>query len=151
VAVVLVAAAVTVRWAVHRMPPGGKPALPDVLLAFVPIVVALLALASLIRKRWVAYVGDAGAAVLSSRGGRSDVRGPWFRFADVSDVQVQAQPRDKGWIEWKLRVVGGDGADLLRLRGNAKRLGNKIVPSTVYAIASAIHEAWKQRSTPPAS
>ena len=148
-AATVLAAAVAVPWAVHRLPPGGKPGLVDVALTIGPMAVAILALASLIRRRWVAYVGDAGAAVLSTRGGRTDVGGPWFRFADVGDVQIDATPRDNGWVEWKLHVVAPDGKPLLDLKGNAQRVGKTVLSNTVYAVAAAIHETWKQR-TPPA-
>ena len=144
-ACVLVAGVVIAGTAKHT-PSGTKPDAAHVIGVVAPLVVAAWALAFAVRRRWVAYVSDTGAAVYSTRGTRHDVTGQAVRFKDVADVQVVVTGRRKQWVDWRATFTGPDGSVLMTFRGNVRRVGGKPLFNTAHAFAVASHNAWERQA-----
>lgn len=140
----VVLAGLAIAWMKAHAVPGEKPDLVHLAAVMVPLCVAVLALATAFKKKWVGYVGDRGAAVYSTRGTRDAVGGQAVRFADVADVQIARTGQQKNWIDWTATFVGPDGATRMKLRGNARMANGRPAFNPIYAIAAAAHKAWEQ-------
>jgi len=131
-------------WLKMHSPPGQKPGTAEVLILCASLGLPILSLAFALKKKYIAFIGDKGAAVYATRGSRAELGGQEIQYGDVVDVQIKRTPYSKGRTEMKIRCVDAGGKVLLTLRGYMKQLGGRKIYSPPYIIASAVNGEWRK-------